>query len=100
MSISKMKKLSSILMACVLLVVLIGSYTFIAGHMRHDCIGEDCPICAELEMAENTIMNLGTILAFVAVVLLLCASAQEFTQVYHIFLRKDTLIRLKVELLN
>lgn len=96
----KNAKLFSILMACVLLFILLGSNTFIASHMKHVCIGEECPVCEELQMAENTITNLGAIVVYVTVALFLCAFAQTFTQVYHTILRKNTLIKLKVELLD
>lgn len=96
----KTKKLFAVWMACVILFILLGSNTFIACHMNHVCIGKECPVCEELQMAQNTITNLGAIIVYVAVALFLCAFAQTFAQVYHTILRKNTLVRLKVELLD
>lgn len=50
--------------ACVLCALLLFaslfSIFFIAAEANHDCVGEDCPICAVLAEAEETLDKLGT----------------------------------------
>lgn len=36
------------------------SLFFIAKEENHHCTGEDCPICASVHQAEQTLKNLGT----------------------------------------
>ena len=49
------------LTVCVLLVfVTLVSLFYIANEENHHCTGEDCPICASIHQAEQTVRNLGT----------------------------------------
>lgn len=48
------------LIACVaFLFVTLCSILFLAKAAKHDCTGEDCPICARISEAENTLKKLG-----------------------------------------
>lgn len=49
------KRLIALLTTGVLLAVLTLSLTFVAGHLAHDCTGEDCPVCAEIGAALNVV---------------------------------------------
>ncbi len=49
---------------CLLLLAsILLSMTYIAKEANHICIGDNCPICANIQMAEKTIGQLGTTLA-------------------------------------
>lgn len=48
------------LMLLVLLLFLLTSVFFIAHEADHDCTGEDCPVCALIQIAESNLRQLGT----------------------------------------
>ena len=50
----KSRKTAAILSIFLLLSMLFFTF-FIAEVSEHDCIGDDCPICAHLHMCENCI---------------------------------------------
>ena len=53
-------RITSGIMAVMMLVVMLVSSFFIAAHTDHDCTGEDCPICACIQQCENTIRGIGS----------------------------------------
>ena len=72
--ISKSKKILALLTAVMVAVLLLLSGFFIITHTEHDCIGEDCPVCAQLETCENGMRlltqaaGMGAVLAFAYIV--------------------------------
>lgn len=50
----------SLIVCMTLVFVMLASLFYIAKEANHDCSGEDCPICACIHQAEQTIRNLGT----------------------------------------
>lgn len=55
----KQRKL--VLLACIVYIsVIFLSSVFIVREADHDCVGEDCPICACIAQAEQTLKQLGT----------------------------------------
>lgn len=55
----KQKTLASLICA-VFIAVAFFSILFIAEEADHDCTGENCPICACIHHAEETLKQLGT----------------------------------------
>ncbi len=47
-------------MAGVMLLAMAFSSFFIALHADHDCMGEDCPICACIQQCEKTMRGTGS----------------------------------------
>lgn len=96
----KEQKAAAILLAVLLLGTVLFSCLFIVENVHHDCVGENCPICMEIETALHTISGikmlpvLALILAVVCVFTRICTKASEFRRA------KSTLITLKVELQN
>ena len=41
-------------------IVAFFSLLFIAKEAHHDCTGEDCPVCACIHQAEQTLKQIGT----------------------------------------
>ena len=81
---------------CRYFVVLISSF-FVAAETNHDCTGEDCPICYEISVCQETVRKLTFACAVFAAILLLSVCivlpvAQSRPAVCH------TLISLKVKL--
>ena len=96
----KQKKVVSALLALLLMLSLFFSVFFIAVEADHDCTGEDCPICCQIQNCENLLKNMATVPAAVYLAtgilfaLYLCASYVN-APIYHI-----TLVSLKVKLSN
>lgn len=79
----KKTKRAAIVFACVLFFAMLLSVLFIAHETDHECIGEDCQVCARLAACENSLKNIsGAVTAaaavaavcFVFVRMLLCSS--------------------------
>ncbi len=96
----KSKKVAAGIIAFMMLVVILFSVFFIAAEARHDCSGENCPICACIQQCENTLNQLGDGIVcqadvIIPAIILFAAiffSARTFCQ--------DTLITRKVRLNN
>lgn len=88
-----------------MLAVMIGcfillSYSFMAENTHHECSGEQCSVCSILRISEQTVVR--ALPAAIASVLvpILRAFTQYCTKNSEAFCAKNTLIALKVELLN
>lgn len=92
------KRISAIIMIALLFVTLLFSYTYITENEHHDCSGDKCPICMEIEAAMQTISGLKAVLTVPFIMALLCTFAHICTAIYYSDCTKDTLISLKVEL--
>ncbi len=91
----------AVLLCILLLIVPLLSGEFVIHYENHDCSGHDCDVCIQLDAAVHIIRNLEasqlTVLSAAALVLLflfICSGTERNTR------RNDTLITLKVELLN
>ncbi len=94
------KNILSVFVAFILVCAVLFSSAYILLNQEHDCSGIDCPVCMELGMAEQTISGLEPAPVIEACLIILCV----FPQAYMCFFGNndvsDTLITLKVELLN
>lgn len=93
-------KVVALLLAAILLFSVLFSYEFIPSHTHHDCCGDECPICRVLDVATHTIAGLKAVVVFVAVSLALCTFVQSLEDNSYSFDKTNTLISLKVELLD
>ena len=57
---TKSNKILSILICITLLFVAAASLFYLAEEINHSCTGENCPVCANMHQAEQTLKNLGT----------------------------------------
>lgn len=54
-------------LVCILFIAAIFlSMIYIVKEANHDCIGDHCPICAHIQIAERTIGELGTAVILLA----------------------------------
>lgn len=94
----KKKKVLAALLAVSVLFAMLYSALFIAAHADHDCDGEDCPICYQINVCQNTLKNLSfavSAAAFAAAfTYTLCRIIPSCTEVSRTF----TLVSLKVKL--
>ncbi len=96
----KRNKVATIL-AVLLIVFFVVSIFFVAHESDHECIGEDCPICEQIVICENTIQELGTGIITIIIIL-----ATVFGGVYKLLsladnrTKNESLVSLKIEMLN
>lgn len=81
-------------------VIILGSLTVIAVGPDHDCDGEECAVCETLQQCERLLTGwgspLGTCVSHYALMVVFIA----FLFCGRVFSRINTLISLKVELLD
>ena len=75
-------------------------HAMLSNNMHHDCTGEHCEICLEIEMAEQLISGIKTLFTLSFGMAVLCVFAHIFTKTKEEICVKNTLISLKVELLD
>ena len=95
---TKKSRLITGLLAAVLAAVMLSSAVYIAVEANHNCSGEDCAICHQLQACENLLKSIG--LAGAAAVLAvavrdaLCRIIPSCAELVRTF----TLVSLKVKL--
>jgi dolichol kinase len=68
----KKTKRAAIVFACVLFFAMLLSVLFIAHETNHECIGEDCQVCARLAACENSRKNISGAVTAAAAVAAVC----------------------------
>lgn len=93
-------KVIALAMVVLILATLFLSYDFILENTHHNCTGEECPICMQLEVALQLISNF----KWIPVVPFMLLTAWLFIKFYVSVKQngyiKKTLISLRVELLD
>lgn len=64
----KRQKTFSITVCVLFLFITFASLFYIAEEENHYCTGEDCPICANIHQAEQTLKNLATAMPAITIV--------------------------------
>lgn len=98
-----MKKVSKLIAIVALISFIAGmlfSYDYIIENAHHHCSGEDCPICMEIEAAVQLVSSIRFIPILSFVMAVLCVFTRVIASVENHIGVKQTLITLKVELLN
>ena len=95
---TKKKRIISLVVAVAVFFVMLYSALYIAAEANHDCVGENCPICYQISVCENTLKNLSFAVCAVAF-----AAAFTYTPRRSITACADvtpsyTLVSLKVKL--
>jgi hypothetical protein len=55
---SRKRLLLIVITACVALAAVFAQ-AFVFTHLEHDCVGEDCPVCLQIETALSLLKGLG-----------------------------------------
>ena len=97
---TKKSRLITGLLAAVLAAVMLSSAVYIAVEANHNCSGEDCAICHQLQVCENLLKSIGLAGAAAAI-----SAAFTYTVCRAILPRAEmngtlTLVALKVKLSN
>ncbi|MCR5577357.1 MAG: hypothetical protein K6F56_10145 [Oscillospiraceae bacterium] len=93
----KAKQLSAVL-ALLLAFVMLFSVLYIALEADHDCCGEDCVICVQLQVCESLLRNLFAAAALLLALWSFCAVILAAAEPVSRIARPHTLIALKVKL--
>ena len=94
---TKKFRLITRLLAAVLAAVMLSSAVYIAVEANHNCSGEDCAICHQLQVCENLLKSIGLAGAaavFAAVRYAPCSVIPSCAELVRTF----TLVSLKVKL--
>ena len=80
------KRIAAGIMGLTLLLVILLSALFLIAEADHDCAGEDCPICACLQLCSNVLRRFGgavfVLLSVAAPVILLLFAAVSGAAVF------------------
>ena len=95
---TKRKRIISLVVAAAVLFVMLYSALYIAAEANHDCVGENCPVCYQINVCQNALKNLS-----LAVCAAVFAAALPYTLCRGISVCTDyaqsyTLVSLKVKL--
>lgn len=96
----KKRRIFAAATAVLLLAVILFSYPVIAKNAHHDCTGENCPICMEIQSIMKTVSGFKMMHVKTFLLLVLCVFKHICTVILDLDCTRDTLITLKVELLN
>lgn len=96
----KHNKILAIFLTVIILVSILHAHNFIIRNAHHTCTGENCPICLEMEQALQVISNFKFISILSVIMTILFTVMQSWVPQKVNTFYKETLISLKVELLN
>lgn len=100
MTYGKRTKITALILCALFCFVVFFSIAFVALEADHDCAGEDCPVCAEMAVCAAFIQTVATVAFVAALRPLLHFVAGRTTNRYASSDYSDTLVSLKVLLLN
>ena len=95
---TKWKKNMAAVLAVLVLVIMLFSVIYVATESNHQCEGSDCPICHQISICEHVLKTLS---AAAGADIIWFVFRQQVYQVIYIvlgFIRRDTLVSLKVKL--
>lgn len=96
-----MKKKHLVVLACIFLCVsILFSFLTIAVHADHDCIGEACLICVEIQQCSSLLKTLSCALVFLASAISLRFGILRTIENHTLKAILSTPVTLKVKLLN
>lgn len=93
----KSKRLVSVL-ALLVAIIMLFSVLYIALEADHDCCGEGCAICAQIQVFEDLLRSLTTAATLIAAARCLYALSRVFADADCCPAHPHTLILLKVKL--
>lgn len=97
---TKNKRIYAYLAALLVTAVLLLSGLFIVTYAQHDCTGEDCPVCAELQVCAATIRLITEAAGTGAIIILTYIITEKILLSYQsgLYLRPVSLVSLKIRL--
>ncbi len=97
---TKQRRIKALVLAFFVIFAMTTSLFVIVHEADHDCIGENCAVCAVVALCENTIKVLcGALVAIALLIVCGCFHSCTFLAFYKQTYCK-TLVSLKIKLLN
>jgi len=97
---ASIKKITAWIALAAVLFVMLFSITFISQHADHECTGDECPVCAVMEMCGAIIKNLEVTVAVVAAAVFLVFSIRNSVQLVAIAGGSCSLVSQKIRMNN
>ncbi len=94
------RRFAAAILAALILVAVTASLFIVAFESNHECIGEDCSVCAVIAVCQNTLKTISEGLAVFAVLAALVCFSMVFCMAARPGSQSETPISLKVKLLN
>lgn len=57
----KKKRIIAVIFAVLFALSLIFTFSFIFANANHECVGDECPICAEIQSCEDFLKSVTTV---------------------------------------
>lgn len=90
----------AIMLAMFLVLGVFSSYDYLIEHAHHDCSGEYCAVCVQIKEAVQFLSGIKFVLVRSFMIAVLCAFILGIASVKNHIVIRNTLVTLKVELLN
>lgn len=97
---TKQTRFLTIFLAVLMAFVMLSSITYIAVEAGHDCTGQDCVVCHQINACQNILKNLGLVTAVAAVAVALIYISHQAVLPDAETICINTLVALKVKLSN
>ena len=94
----KKNRIIAILLAVMVLFVMLYSALFIVAEVGHDCTGENCPVCYQINVCQNTLKNLSFVVCAVVFSIAFTHILCRNTFVCTVSVQDNSLVALKVKL--
>ncbi len=95
---TKRNRSVALFMALAVFVVVLFSSLYTVENADHDCVGESCPICAQIAVCENTLHGFSMAAVAVAAIVFAPVFCALAVKPAFVSLFSDTLVSLKVKL--
>ena len=96
----KRTRIAALLLAVAVLVITLYSALFVAAEADHDCVGEGCPICYQVEACKITLKSLSLAVCVTAVAVAFTYTLCRCISLCTDYAQRDTLVSLKVKFSN
>ncbi|MBR6049630.1 MAG: hypothetical protein IKP68_00320 [Clostridia bacterium] len=97
---ANMRRFVAVIIAVLVIVAVMTSLFVVAHEADHDCVGEDCHVCAVIAACQTILKTLRDALVVAATALVCIAIAAPLVYLFRIRSSHTTPISLKDKLLN
>ncbi|MBE6908900.1 MAG: hypothetical protein E7474_04755 [Ruminococcaceae bacterium] len=97
---TKRRRIFAAVLAALVALVVLSSSVFLIEHADHDCAGEDCPVCRQLDACVQNLKNLAAAALVVLVAAVFTAAARICADGRLSAYAPRTPVALKVKLSN
>ena len=96
----KRNRIAALLLAVTIPVIMLYSAFFVGAEADHDCVGEGCQICYQVDACQNTLKSLSLAVCVTAVAVAFTYTLCRCISLCMDYAQRDTLVSLKVKLSN